>query len=309
MKSAEMLNSLLSDLASGTVIKASDWPADAAVLPVDLGLELDSEGSLYWSDPPQTLDDDLLLRSLADLDVTYFPVIDSTNSQLVTQGASTSIAGRLYLAEFQYGGRGRRGRTWMSPFARNLSMSLGVSTQRSLPELGGLSLVVGLALADAFESLQIRGLQLKWPNDLLVSANKLTGVLVELVQRGQQVECVIGIGVNVDITEAERTLIDQPVADLRQLGVTVSRTELVITLIRRLQEYLTLFEHQGFSPFVTAFNDLHTYHGETCTLIQGEQTTVGVVRGVGDRGELLLQTDEGVQQFHGGEVSLRPGER
>jgi BirA family biotin operon repressor/biotin-[acetyl-CoA-carboxylase] ligase len=95
-------------------------------------------------------------------------------------------------------------------------------------------------------------------------------------------------------------------ADLRQLGVTQSRTELTITLIRRLREYLELFERQGFGPFVTAFNDLHAYHGETCALIQGEQSTVGVVQGIGEQGELLLRTNEGVQQFHGGEVSLRP---
>jgi hypothetical protein len=205
MKSTEILDRLLSELGGGAAIAVSDWPDDALVLPADLGLEMDAQGALHWPDPPQTLDEAVLTRALSDLNVDYFPVIDSTNTRMVALGASTSIANRLYVAEFQYGGRGRRGRTWISPYARNLSMSLGMTTQRSLPELGGLSLVVGLALADAFESLDVQGLQLKWPNDLLVSAHKLTGILVELVQRGQQVECVIGVGVNVHITESERT--------------------------------------------------------------------------------------------------------
>lgn len=306
MTDSERLNELLQNLAEGEAVPASAWPADATVSPEDLGLMLDEDAMLHWPEVPDTLDPDQLAQALPNLQVGYFPVIDSTNTQLVTIGATSSVANHLYLAEFQSGGRGRRGRTWISPYARNLALSLGVATRRTLPELGGLSLVVGLALADVFETLAVDDVQLKWPNDVLVSGHKLSGVLVELVQRGKAVEAVVGIGINVHITETEATRIEQPVTDLRRHGVVAPRTELVAVLVRKLREHLELFEQEGFGPFVTAFNDLHVYHGETCALVQGKHTIVGEVQGIGEQGELLLRTSEGVQRFHGGEVSLRP---
>lgn len=282
-----------------------DWPRDFPFSPEQIGL-CESDGKLMWHTTPDLLDLNKLLATFRSLSMQVFDIIDSTSTQLVDSANQTSIADHLCLAEFQYGGRGRRGRSWLSPYARNLAVSLGVDTQRTLPELGGLSLVVGMALADVFESLEIQNVQLKWPNDVLVSGHKLSGILVELVQRGQQVEYVVGIGVNVLITNKERKQIEQPVADLRQHGVTASRTDLVIMVIRKVQEYLGLFEREGFRPFVTAFNDLHLYHGETCALVQGKHSVVGEVQGIGEQGELLLRTPEGVQSFHGGEVSLRP---
>ena len=305
MGERETINDLLARLAARQAVAVDAWPADAAVGPADIGLRIDDYGDLFWPEQPQVLDAEALAQQLGGIEVSYFPVVDSTNSRLLAAGATTSIADRLYLAEFQYGGRGRRGRNWLSPFARNLAMSLGRASTRSLSELGGLSLVVGLALADAFENLAVQGVQVKWPNDVLVSGHKLSGILVELVQRKRRVEYVIGIGVNVHITEAESRRIEQPVTDLRRLGVALSRTDLVVVLMQRLKEYLELFERDGFGPFVTAFNDLHLYHRQTCLLVHGNTTTVGVVEGIGQQGELLLRTEAGVQRYHGGEVSLR----
>lgn len=306
MNSLRQISRLLDNLSMSVPVKAGQWPCPFPVAPADIGLKLDRYGNLFWRKNPERLKIRHLEVALSDHELHYFPVINSTNTWLVAKGAQSSIANQLCFTEFQHEGRGRRGRTWISPFARNLAMSLGIATQRPLFELGGLSLVVGLALADALESLKIPSVSLKWPNDILINGSKLSGILVELVQRGKQVEYVVGIGVNVHISAEERAQIDQPVADLREHGVTESRTDLVILIIRKVQEYLNLFEQEGFRPFVTAFNDLHLYHGETCALVQGDHTIIGEVQGIGEQGELLLLTPQGVQSFHGGEVSLRP---
>ena len=91
--------------------------------------------------------------------------IPSTNTLLVEEAQSKSIDNQVHLAEFQYQGRGRRGRQWLSPYARNLAVSLGRASKRSLGDLGGLSLVVGLALAEGLEKAGVKGGSLKWPND------------------------------------------------------------------------------------------------------------------------------------------------
>ena len=285
-------------------MRADLWPDQADLPPEIIGLVNDGL-SLRWLHKIDLIEEDVIKVGFKDLDTNVFSITDSTNTQLVKRGSTVSIDGLLYLAEFQFSGRGRRGRTWVSPYGRNLSMSLGVATVRALSELGGLSLVVGLALADTFEALGISDLQLKWPNDILVDGKKLSGILVELVQRQSSVEYVVGMGVNVALTDQEVEVIDQPVTDLRRCGVTESRTELVIQLISRVRDYLAHFEHEGFAPFVSAFNDLHRFHGQTCSIIQGDTTITGVVTGIGEQGELILQTKNGEQRFHGGEVSLR----
>lgn len=289
--------------AAGTV-RVADWPADAPIEPESIGLQREGE-HLRWLVAPDLIEMALIEAALPDLSTSYFGLVDSTNTQLMRLGAVQPIASSLYLAEFQYGGRGRRGRAWLSPYGRNLSMSLAMATERHLADLGGLSIVVGLALADAMESLGLKGLQLKWPNDLLVEGRKLSGILVELLQRDGAVEFVVGMGVNVHLTEQEMSQIGQPVTDLRRCAVADSRTDLVIHLIKRVQSYLQHFEAEGFAPFVSAFNDLHLYHEQTCSIIQGDQSTSGVVAGIGEQGELILYTAQGERRFHGGEVSLR----
>ncbi len=300
------IEELIRLIHTGQRVTAADWPADAGFSPTELGLQEQASGDLGWAVPVQSLSTVELRQALVDLNISHFHVIDSTNTQLVSAGAAASVAGQLYIAEFQYGGKGRRGRQWLSPYARNLALSLGCATDRALSELGGLSLVVGLALADLFEELGVADVQLKWPNDILIEGCKLSGVLVELVQQPHAVEVVVGVGVNVELSDGDLELIDQPVTDLRRLGVTESRSELAARLVQRVRAHLALFEREGFAPFVNAFNDLHVFHGQTCAIIQGQDTTHGVVSGIGEQGELMLRTDQGEQRFHGGEVSLRP---
>lgn len=303
MSETDAISSLLRTITRVGQAPAAYWPRPATLTPRDLGLHNDGM-ILRWPSPPDLLDPNRIERALPGMRVDYFPLIDSTNTRMMLDGRRGAIAGRLYLAEFQYGGRGRRGRTWLSPYARNLSMSLGGATSRPLSELGGLSIVVGVALASALEDLGVTGVELKWPNDILVDGRKLCGILVELLQRDQTSEYVVGIGVNVNLSDAERHQINQPVTDLRSLCNEHNRTDLVIRLIQTVSQYLALFDQEGFAVFVDAFNALHKFHRQSCEIIQGADVFHGVVTGIGEQGELILDDQ---QRFHGGEVSLRSG--
>ncbi len=302
------LETVFADLAQHGSVATSRWPPEVALTPAAVGLA-ESDGLLRWIEAPDALDPARVSQALPQLTLEYFRSIDSTNTHLLNRVASA--AGRLCVAELQHGGRGRRGRRWLSPYGRNLAMSLGVATGRELSELGGLSCAVGVGVAAALQHLGVKDVQLKWPNDVLWRDRKLCGILVELVRRPQGTgppvnEVIVGVGINVALAAADRAAIDQPVADLQEAGVDMGRTGLLIELAGRLRTTLDEFDAEGFAPLAPRFDALHRFHEERCVLLQGDAVTTGTVVGVNSNGELLLDTPEGVAAFHGGEVSLRP---
>ncbi len=305
MNTQNDFNQALRKLRKQGHLPLRDWPIDMPFSAEQFGLQR-FDDQWHWVRSPEEFDLDVLRAALPEHDLTHFEYVDSTNTQLMASGEVNSVAGQVYLADFQFGGKGRRGRQWMSPFGRNLAISMGFATHKPLNQLGGMSLVVGLAVASVLENLGVRELALKWPNDVLLQERKLGGVLIELIQRPQRTEFVVGFGINVSLTADEIQSIGQPVSDLHGAGLTASRTELAVACVEAVSSYINLFESQGFAPFVSAFNDIHLYQGKTCTLIQGNQHIVGRVDGIGLDGELLLRTQQGEQRFHGGEVSLRP---
>lgn len=238
-------------------------------------------------------------------ELTVHSVISSTNTALMERAERTSVRGVVELAELQVQGRGRRGRRWISPFARNLALSMGVWVPQPPHELGGLSLAVGLAVLDELRRHGIAELELKWPNDVLLAGKKLAGILVELVPRDNGTELVVGLGLNMCLPEAARSDIDQPVTDLTQAGVHLSRNELIAGLVSSIVDYVDGFGQKGFALMQSVFDQNHRFHGRPCRLVQGAMETHGVVLGVTSRGELLLDTAQGPLAFSAGEVSLR----
>ncbi len=120
--------------------------------------------------------------------------IASTNAALANRAAHENIDGVVCLAERQTAGRGRRGREWLSPFGRNIALSVGIAIDRPATRLGGLSLAIGLATIDGITRVTHCELALKWPNDVLLDGRKLAGILA---QRSPSGPVVVGIGLNV----------------------------------------------------------------------------------------------------------------
>ena len=209
------------------------------------------------------------------------------------------------MAEAQTAGRGRRGREWISPFGRNLALSLGIRIERPLREVGAVGLAVGVAVADALTELGVRGAMLKWPNDILLGARKLCGILIELPAAREPPCVVIGIGINVGGLSAVVPLVDQAVADITEQVPDVSRNRMASLLIDAVHNVCRQFERHGFAQIKPAYDSLHRFHGKPVRLVVGMEEMTGTVVGVGLDGALRLRTDSGVQSFIGGEVSLR----
>ena len=235
-------------------------------------------------------------------DIAIHETIGSTNKTLVELAARRSIDGVVCLAETQTAGRGRRGRQWQSPPGASIALSLGRVLELPPAEVGALSLVVGLAVADA---LADAGVRLKWPNDLLLSGRKLGGILVELVEGKASSTVVVGVGINVDVQADTRERIDQPIANLTEVIDTPSRNDIVARLINSIVDFSGQFEAAGFSPMKDAWQRLHQFHGRQVRLLIADRVVDGVVAGVEDSGELVLDCDGEKHRFSAGEVSLR----
>lgn len=232
---------------------------------------------------------------------------DSTNSYLLD--IASDHMGKRYavLAEKQDAGRGRRGRTWVSPFGKNIYLSLLWSFNTGLAGLEGLSLMVAIAVEKALVRLGVDGVELKWPNDVYLNQKKLAGILLEVSgEYSGYCQVVIGIGINLNLSEQEAEDIDQPWAQLSEhLPEGTSRNEVVGVLLDELIKTIELFDKQGFEPMQNYWVERDVFYERQVNLILPNKTKQGVVKGVTRKGQLMLQTDKGVEVITAGELSLR----
>lgn len=239
----------------------------------------------------------------------------STNAALRARAAT--LEGPLLLAaETQTAGRGRAGRSWHAAPADSLCFSLAWNFPGSVARVAGLSLAVGVAVAEALNALGWR-VQLKWPNDVLLDGAKLGGILIETASRssqeprvskiGQGPWAVIGIGLNVRANALRDASIGHPVASLVSLeDVSPDRNLLLAKIADSLSTALAAFDRDGLSAFIARWLALHAYQGRVVRLTEGATLLhEGIAHGIDDSGRLLLDTDQGRVAVAAGDVSLR----
>lgn len=237
-----------------------------------------------------------------------FPEIDSTNDylgQLVPQGIES---GRVCLSEYQHHGRGRQGKVWIAPFGKSICLSLFWKFPAGPTALAGLSLVAGVALVRALSHLGIVGLKLKWPNDLYWRDRKLGGVLLEVSgEVSGPANVVIGVGLNMEISQEAGEGIGQPWTDLSAVtgGGSLSRNQVCGLLLQYLCGAMRQFSDLGLSPFLEEWRSHDVTLGRMVELLLPGHSVTGRAMGIDDRGALLLDMDGSVQRFVSGDVSLR----
>ena len=239
--------------------------------------------------------------------------VDSTNSYLSRYPVRSSGQAVLCVAELQHAGRGRRGRTWVAPFGESICMSLGWMFETMPPNFSSLSLVVGVAITRVIRAVGAQDVGVKWPNDLFWQGRKLAGVLIEM--RGEpdgQAQVVIGVGVNYRFSDATRAALTEQqlqVCDLHEIlkSHLPSRNQFVALITCELLQCLNEFARTGFVSFKSEWSNYDVLHQQAVQVLQADQRLIGIAQGVTAEGSLLLRTDEGMQAFHSGEVSLRAG--
>lgn len=281
-----------------------------------LGLQVSAvKGSGYQLAAPLDLLDGQRLRATlrasqsVPLVVQLETVVDSTNQQAMAWAEWAAYDGTVLavLAEQQLAGRGRRGRQWVSPFAANIYLSLVASFSGGVAALEGLSLAVGVAVRRALLRLGCQP-QLKWPNDILCDGKKLGGILLEIT--GDPVgDCrvIIGVGLNVAMSERAATGIDQPWTDLASQLIDVpSRTDLAATLIKEILKVTNHYQRDGFVFWQGEWMAASAFTGETVQVQSASGVVFGTMIGVDADGALLLEGEAGeIKRIIGGEISLR----
>ncbi|MDR2877338.1 MAG: biotin--[acetyl-CoA-carboxylase] ligase [Chromatiales bacterium] len=228
--------------------------------------------------------------------------IDSTNSELLRSAAALPC-GAVCLAEAQRAGRGRQGRRWVSPCARNIYLSLLWRFTRSPDALTGLALSVGLAVLSALEDVGVRGAAVKWPNDVIWRGAKLAGTLIEASNGA----VVIGVGINVAMPRAQEAIGQSWVDAASAAGKPVSRNHLAAALLDRLVETLARFDVEGLAAFMAQWRKHDALHGCSIAVldVRGTEMT-GVARGIDVDGALLVEHQNGeLRRYLSGDVSVR----
>ncbi|CAM4299907.1 bifunctional biotin--[acetyl-CoA-carboxylase] ligase/biotin operon repressor BirA [Serratia silvae] len=254
------------------------------------------------------LDVERILGLLEDKRVTVLPVVDSTNQYLLDRLAELT-SGDACIAEYQQAGRGRRGRQWVSPFGANLYLSMFWRLEQGPAAAMGLSLVIGIVMAEVLQRLGAEQVRVKWPNDLYLNDRKLAGILVELTGKtGDAAQLVLGAGINMAMRETNASQIDQRWINLQEAGITIDRNELAAKLLNELRNSLRKFEIDGLAPFISRWRKLDNFIDRPVKLLIGEQQVFGIARGIDQQGALLLEQEGVIKPFIGGEISLRSAE-
>lgn len=250
-----------------------------------------------------------LLRPAAQqIDVRLVDETGSTNADLLA-ALPALTAPTLLIAKSQTAGRGRAGREWLSAPGKSLTFSLAWKFSLPVHALVGLPLAVGVSIAEALAMFNVQ-VRLKWPNDVLHEGRKLAGILIESARAAHVPHdaswAVIGVGINIALSESMSAEIGRPVASIPWLA-ELDQDMLMATIASGLADAMVQFEHEGLPAFTSRWNALHAYAGQAVMILDnGKLQHEGLAVGVDNIGRFVLDTPADRKAIMAGDVSLRP---
>jgi len=286
-----------------------------------VGLEIDAHrGTGYrLRKPLELLDEKEIRRELqprvsAAIDsLEIHDNIESTSERLLGLPPPPADRFDVVLAEYQAGGRGRRGRQWLSPFGSGLCLSVNWWLERVPTALSALSLAVGVGVCRALQKDGRQPVGLKWPNDVVAGNGKLGGLLVDVQGEADgPIAVVVGIGLNIDVSAETVRQVSctggLPPVGLRELAQVSdpSRNQLAARIINEMHTVLTGFGQSGFDGFADEWRRYDWLADRPVTVQAGRQSLSGTARGIADDGALLVEINGKTERLVSGEISLRP---
>lgn len=297
--------------ASLGVSRAAVWKSIQALTLIGCDVHAVRGKGYRLAEPLELLDSNAIRSSLGPVSQSLLQhleikgEIDSTNRYLMSQPAA--VSGSVCLAESQTAGRGRRGRDWISPFGRNIYMSVVWRYDEGPARLSGLSLAVAVAVVRALEAAGIEQAAVKWPNDIFLGGGKVGGILLEVAgESNGPCRVVVGIGLNIGMGLDAGRGIDQSWEDVKRIRPDVGRNRLAGGILQELLPLLDGFAQHGFAPLRKEWSRSDLMFGKAVVVQRMDGPLHGRALGVDDSGALLLETGAGVERIQSGEVSLRP---
>ncbi len=239
-----------------------------------------------------------------------FEQLASTNSYLTQQPAKTADQYLIAMANHQTAGRGRGQSTWLSSPHSGINLSLAFTLRRPARDAAALTLALGVATVQALRARDIAGIQLKWPNDLVLGDNKLGGILCELHSTAEGAAAVVaGVGLNVNSRPEPKMLIvsdwARRAADLSAFNVAQrDRNMLAAAIIDNWISAIELFVEQGLQPFVKTWRELDWLNSKAVEVDTASGKLSGLAAGITDAGALLVADGDCLHQVISGSVRL-----
>jgi BirA family biotin operon repressor/biotin-[acetyl-CoA-carboxylase] ligase len=297
-----------SDIAQSlTISRAAVWKVIQRLKKYDVDIKSQHQG-YQLSSPLIPFDKAKIERLLepAKIILEIFETIPSTSEYLQNKASSKNIT--FCLAEYQSKGKGRLGRTWASPFGRNIYCSFRYVFNKDISEMAGLSLVVGILTVQALESINpTLKLLLKWPNDIYVNNQKMGGILIELMAEANgNCTAIISMGLNINMKDCDLKNIGQPWTSLEHvLGENFDRNVVIARIIQSLLAGIAVFHEKGIEPFLLKWKQYDLLDNQKISINIGKEVRSGIVRGINDHGYLLLENAAGTMEpFSYGDATL-----
>ena len=232
----------------------------------------------------------------------------STNEDAKKLAEDGAPEGTLVVADFQRGGKGRLGRSWTTPHKTAIAMSLVLRPQIPPEKASMMTLVAGMATAQAVKDATGLDAQIKWPNDVVVNGKKIVGILTEMsVGQGTIRYVVIGTGMNANMTDFPEEIRTTATSLLLETGHPVDRTEIICKTMEHFETYYeTYMNTRDMSVLKEEYQALLANMDRQVRVLEPENEYNGIARGINDMGELLVETSDGqLKTIYAGEVSVR----
>ena len=226
-----------------------------------------------------------------------FYLLDTVNS--TSTFAKETILTKDFLiviSEEQTAGRGRQGKQWYSPNAGNIYMTIKFKDKNPAP----LSLIIGLLISEAMDSVSGQKINagLKWPNDLLINKKKICGILIESEMSADEVEFIVGIGINYSLPKKESWW-----GEIGELADILPREKLMNSILQNIIDY----KENGYKNWKDAWEKRCMHIGIELKALSNNQkeTDIGIFNGINEEGKMLLQTERGLKIISSGECSIK----
>jgi BirA family biotin operon repressor/biotin-[acetyl-CoA-carboxylase] ligase len=247
--------------------------------------------------------EDALTTEFVGRRLLYYTSTSSTMDVARAEADADAIEGTVVLAEEQSAGRGRFGREWVSPAGKNLYLT--IILRPTIDRLRQLGIITPLAVCLAIEETTGLTPQIKWPNDVLLSGRKVSGILIETELSGSDPRfALLGIGVNVNFEIDPASEIGAIATSIKQeLGADAPREALLAAFLNHIEALYTAPDPRAV---VEAWKSRLETLGRDITLTFRDEVFNGRAEDVDDAGNLVVELVDGsVRTFEAGEVSLR----
>jgi BirA family transcriptional regulator, biotin operon repressor / biotin---[acetyl-CoA-carboxylase] ligase len=255
---------------------------------------------------PNEIRDGLATSVFGQRDITYFKTLGSTNIRAKELAERGAAEGTLIIAEVQTEGRGRRGRSWLSPAGHGIYATLILRPAMSPAGAPRITLMTAVAVADAILSLSELEVKIKWPNDIMVKGKKLAGILTEISTEMDSINyIVVGLGLNVNTPDFPRELKKRATSILIETGRSFSRIKLLRAYLEQFEKYYQMFTANHFKPIMQRWKELSEIIGKEIIVDVIGQSHAGKVVDIDDDGVLILKNSDGIiHRIFSGDVSV-----